>query len=126
MTFDKRGLVQDKALVSVSRRSKARILLGKASALLISFSGCLLLYLGCGMLLVPNLPGEPDRMKVIALWNVLPITFSIVCFVTAGWIWSRVSVTSLGKSIAVTLFISIGGVVLFFVLLALGAKFAGY
>ena len=96
---------------------------GQTIAILVSLLGCFGLYYGCAMLMVPLLPRQPDFVRTLALFIVLPISFSLACFIFGGWLWSRATNIVFKKALTYVFGLSIGIILLVFVILAVGASF---
>lgn len=96
---------------------------GETIAVIVTLLGCFGLYYGCAMLLVPVFPRQPDFARTITLVILLPISFSIVCFLLGGWVWSRTTKVVFAKALAYVVGISIGMVFLVFIILAVGSNF---
>ena len=96
---------------------------GQTIAIIVTLLGCFGLYYGCAMLMVPLLPREPDFVKTLALSIVLPISFSLACFIFGGWLWSRATSVVFKKAVAYVFGLSLRIILLVFIILAVGANF---
>src|SRR5215469_3877350 len=88
--------------------------------LLCAGGGAFSLYYGLAMLMVPAFPREADFIRFRMLYSVLPIGGAIALFIVAAVQWMSIRKVRFVKALASVLTLSVGLVIVVFIVLAFG------